>query len=108
MDATDPWHGPLRDNTPAIAVVFLFYIMAGSFFMLNLFVGVIVSSYNEAKADADKGQETSKSQEKRRTDRIKMTHDTALLKYMRRSKAYVTFKGWQIPFVKIVRAHFPF
>jgi hypothetical protein len=102
IDATDAFHGPTQNNSPGLSIIFIFYILSGSFFILNLFVGVIVSAYNEAKAKADKGLNTTKEQEKRRRDQIKMTHDTAVLKYLRLHDSQATYKGWQIPFVKLV------
>ena len=49
-DATDPDHGPKRDNQQGL-VTFLFFILLtiGTFFLMNLFVGVIVTAYNEAQ-----------------------------------------------------------
>lgn len=98
-DATDPDHGPLRDNSPLIGIVFLFYIVAGSFFILNLFVGVIVTAYNEAKREADQKLQTNRNQEERRASRIVQTHDSTAFKY---HKLHGATEGWRRPFSKIV------
>eukprot|EP01043_Picozoa_sp_COSAG02_P015309 COSAG02_NODE_650_length_18912_cov_23.728698_4_plen_1651_part_00 len=100
VDATDKFHGPLRDNSLGFGFAFIFYIIAGSFFILNLFVGVIVSAYNEAKAEAEHGTGMSATQEKRRTDGIKGTHAAALDKYLKLSSE--TVSKWQLPFLKII------
>ena len=52
IDATEVGQGPKFENEPSRAVFFYVVILAGAFLLLNLFVGVIVSAYNEAKANA--------------------------------------------------------
>ena len=100
VDATDKFHGPTRDNSLGFGFVFIFYIIAGSFFILNLFVGVIVSAYNEAKAEAEHGTGMSATQEKRRSDGIKSTHAAAIEKYLKLSSE--TVSTWQLPFLRII------
>jgi Ca2+-binding EF-hand superfamily protein len=100
VDATDSEHGPKRDNNPAFSLVFVIYIIAGSFFVLNLFVGVIVTSYNEAKRNADQKLETNRNQEERRTNRVIATHDEAWFKYHKLYGASST--GWRKPISKLV------
>ena len=100
VDATDEFHGPTRDNSPGFGFMFIIYIISGSFFILNLFVGVIVSAYNEAKAEAEHGTGMSETQEKRRTDGIKGTHAGAVERYLKLSSE--TTSRFQRPFLKII------
>ena len=49
VDATDEYHGPKRDEQEYVVFLFLLLITLGAFFLMNLFVGVIVTAYNEAQ-----------------------------------------------------------
>ena len=69
VDATDQFHGPTRDNTPGFSFLFLIYIITGAFFILNLFVGVIVSAYNEAKAEAARRRRAERREKQRARER---------------------------------------
>lgn len=40
---------PTRDNNPAMCLFFLLFIVVGSFFIWNLFVGVTIDKFNEMK-----------------------------------------------------------
>jgi hypothetical protein len=100
IDATDPHHGPIRDNNPGWGLLFMIYIVLGSFFVMNLFVGVIVTAYNDAKNEADQGLGAVGNQEARRTKRIRETHDTALYAYHQTRNQ--TSKGWRGPFIKLM------
>jgi len=51
VDATDQNHGPRENANSASCYLFVLIIMFGSFFLLNLFVGVIVTAYNEVQRD---------------------------------------------------------
>jgi hypothetical protein len=44
--------GPMYDNYVAFTLYFVFFILIGSFFLLNLFVGVISLSYSIASKNA--------------------------------------------------------
>ena len=83
VDSTDPDHGPIRDYNPGWSFAFMGYIILGSFFVMNLFVGVIVTAYNDAKTEADLSSTTLEKQDKRRVKAIKDTHDKALYAYHR-------------------------
>ena len=49
-DATDSEHGPVENNQQFEAfVLFFVLIVFGAFFLMNLFVGVIVTAYNKAQ-----------------------------------------------------------
>ena len=41
---------PIAENNLAAYIFFVFFVVAGSFFVLNLFVGVIISNFNRLKA----------------------------------------------------------
>jgi len=50
IDATDIGMQPVRDNNMFWAFFFVLFIMVGSFFVVNLFVGVIIDNFNRMKA----------------------------------------------------------
>lgn len=49
MDVVDPEHSPKRNSFKYGAYYFLFYILIGSFFLLNMFMAVIFQKFTEAK-----------------------------------------------------------
>jgi hypothetical protein len=106
IDATDPEHGPTRGNNRTLGVLFIVYIVLGSFFVMNLFVGVIVTAYNEAKRegvltlDAVKGKDHISAQKRRRNQQLIETHDHAVYAYHRTRN--VQSRGWRAPFIKMV------
>ena len=53
VDASDEFHGPRANAQVGVVWLFVIMIMLGAFFLLNLFVGVIVTAYNEAQAGGD-------------------------------------------------------
>lgn len=48
IDSDYPEYGPTRNNIPAISYYFVAFILVGSFFLINLFVGVIFFYFNQA------------------------------------------------------------
>lgn len=50
IDATDIDMQPVRDHNMNWAFFFVAFIMVGSFFVVNLFVGVIIDNFNRMKA----------------------------------------------------------
>ena len=62
IDSTEEYKGPIYNNRKAVAVFFMAYIIVIAFFMLNIFVGfVIVTFQNEGEneyknCDLDKNQ----------------------------------------------------
>lgn len=50
IDSTDIDMQPIRDHNMKWAIFFVAYIMVGSFFVVNLFVGVIIDNFNKMKA----------------------------------------------------------
>eukprot|EP01064_Diplonema_japonicum_P029541 TRINITY_DN4809_c0_g1_i1.p1 TRINITY_DN4809_c0_g1~~TRINITY_DN4809_c0_g1_i1.p1 ORF type:complete len:1504 (+),score=269.06 TRINITY_DN4809_c0_g1_i1:171-4682(+) len=49
IDGTDRGHGPERNASPLVGLYFILFIIIGSFFVLNLFVGVVIFNYNVEK-----------------------------------------------------------
>jgi hypothetical protein len=53
MDVTEEDHAPVKDNTIYAAYYFIIFVFIGSYFFLNLFIGVIFEHFNEAKNQED-------------------------------------------------------
>jgi hypothetical protein len=51
VDATFPGQQPVYRSRPANALYFVIFIIVGSFFVLNLFVGVAIDKFNEMQAE---------------------------------------------------------
>jgi len=51
VDAYDIYQAPITNYNPYIAYYFVIFIFIGSFFFLNLFIGVIFESFNEANSE---------------------------------------------------------
>jgi len=49
VDVTEVDHQPIRDNQIQYYVFFVVFIVFGSFFTLNLFIGVIIDNFNMLK-----------------------------------------------------------
>ena len=54
MDSDYPEAGPMRNGYENIAWYFVAFIMVGSFFLINLFVGVICFYFEEASKNEKK------------------------------------------------------
>uniref|UniRef100_A0A7S0CQF9 Voltage-gated ion channel superfamily n=1 Tax=Micromonas pusilla TaxID=38833 RepID=A0A7S0CQF9_MICPS len=52
VDATEENVHPWRDANPAACVFFVVFIIVGSFFIMNLFVGVTIDKFNEMKEES--------------------------------------------------------
>jgi len=52
MTSIDDNQVPL--NNPYVFIYFVFFIVVGNFFLLNLFVGVIITTYNREKENIGK------------------------------------------------------
>ncbi|TMW67789.1 hypothetical protein Poli38472_007461 [Pythium oligandrum] len=50
MDSTSIDMQPIRDNTLIWGYFFILFMMVGSFFVVNLFVGIIIDNFNSMKA----------------------------------------------------------
>ena len=53
MDTREPGFSPVRNDTSALSLYFILWMFVGSFFALNLFVGVVVDNFNRIKAVKD-------------------------------------------------------
>jgi hypothetical protein len=53
IDAVSSTESPVRDYNPAMALFFVVVIISGSFFMLNIFVGVVLYTFNEVKMNRE-------------------------------------------------------
>lgn len=40
---------PIRDNAPGWVFFFIAFMIVGSFFVMNLFVGVVIDNFNRMK-----------------------------------------------------------
>ena len=49
VDATEIHQVPMRDNSPEFAIFFIVFMIIGSLFILNLFVGVVINTFNVEK-----------------------------------------------------------
>ena len=64
MDSTSEGHGPKPDNNNNVAIFYIVYFVVFPFFFLNLFVGLIVVTFQEQgeaelqNLDLDKNQVT--------------------------------------------------
>mmetsp|Transcript_77480 Transcript_77480/g.136679 ORF Transcript_77480/g.136679 Transcript_77480/m.136679 type:complete len:1876 (-) Transcript_77480:848-6475(-) len=53
IDAVDYDHAPIKDYSPVVGLFFLVFIVTGSFFILNLFVGVVIANFDRVKSQED-------------------------------------------------------
>ena len=51
VDATAPGLQPIKNNNPKAALYFVTFVIVGSFFVLNLFVGVAIDKFNKMQAE---------------------------------------------------------
>lgn len=51
VDSTDINMGPKEEASVANALYFVIFIMIGSFFFLNFFIGVLFLKYNQAQKE---------------------------------------------------------
>jgi voltage-dependent calcium channel L type alpha-1D len=49
IDAAGMELQPIRNNSPLWALFFMAFVILGNFLILNLFVGVVVSTFNREK-----------------------------------------------------------
>lgn len=47
IDSSDIDQGPILDNKPYFAILFVVFIFITTFFVMNLFISVIVDKFNE-------------------------------------------------------------
>jgi hypothetical protein len=53
MDSVGPGLAPVRSDSSPVALYFIMWMFVGSFFAMNLFVGVIVESFNRISKESD-------------------------------------------------------
>jgi hypothetical protein len=56
---------PIRDNSPGMVVFFVAFMVVGSFFVMQLFVGVVIDNFNKMKEELGGGQVGTRSQTRR-------------------------------------------
>ena len=49
IDAVEPGKAPERNHNPAASIYFIFFIFFTTFFIMNLFVGVVIDEYEKTK-----------------------------------------------------------
>jgi hypothetical protein len=101
VDATDQFHGPKENAQLGAVWLFVIMIMLGAFFLLNLFVGVIVTAYNEVQND---DEEDAEAETAARHERM-WTKDLVELVAMAQPQklVYLDFK-YRGPFMRITSA----
>lgn len=55
VDVTGEDKGPKYENSPENAYFFVIFILLGSFFLLNFFIGVLFLKYTQAQKEETKG-----------------------------------------------------
>ena len=55
IEFTAPYKGPTKENNFVFMIYFILFIMIGSFFLLNFFIGVLFLEYNKAQKEEQKG-----------------------------------------------------
>lgn len=55
MDATEIDSQPKENTNPAFTVYFVLYMIVGSLFVMNLFVGVVIDNFNKIKEKEETG-----------------------------------------------------
>ena len=49
VDSTNIHQVPLRNNNPAFIFFFMFFMIIGTLFILNLFIGVVINTFDKEK-----------------------------------------------------------
>ena len=49
LATTKPDYVPIRSNKPAWLIFYVIFIILGSFFITNLFIGIVISTFNREK-----------------------------------------------------------
>ena len=64
MDATDLDKQPKENANPVFTIYFVLYMIVGSLFVMNLFVGVVIDNFNKIKEKEENGGAFMTSQQK--------------------------------------------
>ena len=62
IDAVDLDHGPQYNNQPRMALYFIFFVVIMSFFFLNIFVALIILTFQEEASKEDKDCELDRNE----------------------------------------------
>ena len=62
MDSTTADHGPSEDNRPWVSLYYIFYIIVIAFFMMNIFVGFVIVTFQNEGEEEYKDCELDKNQ----------------------------------------------
>lgn len=97
-DAGDPTSGPTKENSATFAYIyFIVFIFIGSYFLLNLFIGVIFFEYIRAERNENSGMASLSAQHQRWLSMQRL----ALKKKPDVSKVEPPAK-WRKPFFKFI------
>ena len=55
IDGVSPGKQPITNNTEVYAIYFVAFMIVGSQFILNLFVGVVMDNFNKLKEQSEMG-----------------------------------------------------
>ena len=55
LDISKMGQGPIKENNTRGMIFFIIFILIGSFFFLNFFIGVLFLNYNQAMAEENRG-----------------------------------------------------
>ena len=70
IDTTKVDHGPIVDNKIEIALFYIFFVVVFSFFFINIFVALIILTFQE-QGEKDQGDcELDRNQVRRMRDRM--------------------------------------
>ncbi|KAK7247748.1 hypothetical protein SO694_00088166 [Aureococcus anophagefferens] len=84
MDVTEDRHAhPQRNATPAHALFYVIFVVMGSFFVMNIFVGVVVHKFQMAKERTDGASIFLTEQQRGFVDRVKVLLDAGRPKRLR-------------------------
>lgn len=62
IDSTEVDEGPLQNNRPWVAVYYIIYIIIIAFFMVNIFVGFVIVTFQSEGEEEFKDCELDKNQ----------------------------------------------
>jgi len=62
IDSTDVDEGPFQNNRPWVAIYYIIYIIIIAFFMVNIFVGFVIVTFQSEGEEEFKGCELDKNQ----------------------------------------------
>ena len=62
IDSTEEDFGPIRDNRPAVALFFVIYVIVIAFFIMNIFIGFVIVTFQREGEEEFKESELDKNQ----------------------------------------------